>query len=135
MKKNVFTFFEASILFFIFKNMAIKTIQYNNKLIFILAFALLFILFLLKYGYISQFFDNKYSYIIGKYTYSIFITHTIIRNIWFYVFLNKENEAMVACHPLLNIFSIFFLSIILGILTYHLVEKPIAQFLKKKPSF
>lgn len=56
----------------------------------IFLFIVLFILFILKRGYISEFLDNNFSAIVGKYAYSIFITHTLLHDIFAKVYFTPE---------------------------------------------
>lgn len=41
-------------------------------------------------------------------------------------------QHFVIYHPIINIVSIFIVSIIVGMLTYYLIEKPSAKFLKNR---
>lgn len=96
-----------------------------------LYFIALFILFLLKNGYVSKFLDNNFSVILGKYSYSIFVMHIIIFdliriNLW------SSNIEFLLKHPILNLLLPIFGALITGIISYHLVEQPATKYLNKK---
>ena len=132
-QKLVMTACEFCCLFFMINNLFFRNYKFN-KIVFILDFAALLVLFLLKRGYISQFFEtSKLSDIFeqaAKYTYSFYMTHyfvivflenTIIKN--YYDFFNSHLCITIA----MNLTAIF----IAGYFTYNVVEKPCANYLKK----
>lgn len=132
-QKLIMTVAEFCCLFFMINNLFLRHSKFN-QIIFILDFAALIVLFLLKRGYISQFFENsKLSDIFeraAKYTYSFYMTHyfvivflenTIIKN--YYDFFNSHLYITIA----MNLTAIF----IAGYFTYNVVEKPCANYLKK----
>lgn len=100
-------------------------------MIYVLAFSGLFWLFILKRGYFSRLLNNDFSVILGRYSYSIFIMHTIVLDL-FKVYLWQQHKNFIIAYPVLNLILPVVASILLGIVTYHLVEKPAAEFLKKK---
>ena len=129
--KLIYTYAEGCLLFFVFMNILYKNIDYENPLLIVLTFAVLFILFILKKGYISKILDNNFSKFLGKYTYSIFVTHFLVVHVWiFYIYKYCPN--LVLFYPEYNIPAVFITSIIAGIITYHCVEKPVAEFLTKQ---
>lgn len=74
--------------------------------------------------------NSRYSSFIGQYAFSIYIMqvfclHLFKEYIWKWSFIIKYN-------PYLMIALSLFISIVVGILTYHFVEKPAANFLKRK---
>ncbi len=110
--------------FFLIKNLLLKHTE-KNALIFIVAFLILFFMFLLKKGVISKILDNKYLAFFGKYSYSIYVMQAasfcLLRfSLWkmpyFIVHTNILTGATLA------------FATILGILTYHLIEKPAAKY-------
>jgi peptidoglycan/LPS O-acetylase OafA/YrhL len=129
--KIFYTVLEACLLLFVFINMLYKNMDYNNPLIIVLAFAILFLLFISKKGYISKILDNDFSKILGRYTYSIYVTHVLIRNLWMLVIF-KYFKDFVLNYPIQNLLAIFVLAFGLGIFTYHVIEKPAMKFFLKK---
>lgn len=97
--------------------------RYNFAIV--IDMAVLFILFLLKRGYVSQFFDNNFVVNLSKYTYSIYVTHLLLFRLMKNFILNSANEWYL--FPVLLVSAI-----VLGVFTYHFVEVPSAKFLKKK---
>ena len=130
-KTIVFTAAETYLLVFIIQNTMFHKIHFNNYLIFVIAFVALFWLFLIKRGYITRFLDNNLSVILGRYSYSIFVMHIIVqdllrRNFW------DIHRSFVIAHPVFNLILPVILAILLGVVTYHLVERPAARYLKNK---
>ena len=100
-------------------------------MIYILAFSGLFWLFILKRGYFSRLLNNRFSEILGKYSYSIFIMQTIVLDLSQFCLWMPHKEFIIR-YPVLNFILPVVGSIILGIITYHFVEQPAAEFLRKK---
>lgn len=132
--KIAVTVLEFCSVFFIVNNLIFHKLKYENKLLYIIVFAICLVLFLFKKGYISRFLDNS---VIGsvceyfsKYTYSIYMVHMFI----YHVLANavwRQRPKICLNHPVLSVMTILLLVIFSGVLVYHLVEKPAAEFLKK----
>lgn len=133
LKTLFYTGLEGFLLFFVFNNLLFHKINYKENFIIILGFIGLFILFLLKRGYISRLFDNKLSVCLGKYAYSIFIVHIFIIELYkkYLWFLHRD---FVNAHIIFSIIITIVTSIIAGIIVYHFIEKPAGDYLKKKLS-
>lgn len=127
-KKLLYTFVELFLLFFVFNNLAFHKINYYSNFIIILGFIGLFILFLLKRGFISKIFDCDFSSIIGKYSYSIFITHLLVIDLFKYKIWKMQPE-LVYNAPIFTIVYTIAISIIIAVLTYYLIEKPSTIYL------
>ena len=130
-QKFLVTCLEALCLFFTIYALMLHRISFNNNIVFIVCFAIMLMLFISKKGYISQFLEKDYWKYASRYTYSIFMTHQIV------CFSLKEllmarYPNFVYSHPVANIFLILTCVLLLGIATYHLVEKPAANYLSKK---
>lgn len=102
-------------------------IKFNN-IIFVLMFTLLFVLFILNKGCISNFFDKNIWSTLSKYVYSIFVTHTLIYKLFSCHFWIKYPE-FVNSYSIIPVIINLFLVILLGIFTYHFIEVPFAKFL------
>ena len=127
----IVTALEFGCLYFVIYNLMLHKLKYNNQIIFIIFFAAIIILFLVNKGYISKALNNDFSVFLGKYTYSIYMTHFLIikclkGSIW------KFHPELVFAHPILNIFITLSVILILGMFTYHCVEKPAAAYIKQK---
>ncbi len=101
----------------------------ENYIFIIITFCILFVLFLLNSGMLSKILNNKIFSKIGRYAFAIYITQEI-SFVFFRNYLWKQ-AAMVTSHPVGIIFLSIFCSVLLGIITYHLVEEPSVKFLKK----
>ena len=129
--KLMITLVEALCLGFTIKNLIFYNLKFNNQIIFVLIFSLTIVLFLLNKGYISQILNKDIFMKLAKYTYSLFIMHYLIikgikGSLW------KHNEIFVYTHPYWNIILTLSIVLIIGILTYHLIEKPATKYLKEK---
>lgn len=89
------------------------------------------VLFLLNKGYVSELLNNDINVFLGKYTYSIYLTHSVVRELFKGTFW-KYHPEFVFMHPLLNIVITLLTVLILGIITYHFVEKPASKYLQEK---
>lgn len=129
-KTLFYTLCEGFLFYFCFNNLLFHKLNSKENFIIILGLIGLFVLFLLKRGIISKLFDNNFSTFLGKYSYSIFIIHTFVLTlIRQKICLN--NTDFVTTHAILIITLSIILSIIAGVLTYHIVEKPAEKYLKK----
>lgn len=106
-------------------------IKFYNNFIFIIMFVGLFLLFLAKRGYISRFLECNFSVWLGKYAYSIFLTHCLVRVV-FLKCLWKVHPGFVLAYPVLNTILPVIVSVLTGMAVYHLAEKPAADYLTKK---
>lgn len=121
---------EFGCLFFIIKNLMFNKLHFNNQFIFIIFFMVIIILFLINKGYISKALNNNFSVFLGKYTYSIYMTHTLINKL-FKETLWKHHPEFVLSHPILNIVITLGAIFLFGIFTYHFVEKPVNDYITK----
>lgn len=125
------TFFEIYLFFTVFYYCCFHYTNYKNLMVFVIYFVGLFMLFLMKKGLLSKLLDNNFSVSIGKYSFSIFLTHQLIIALWSLTICEAQKEWVLA-NPALNIFVLFVIVILFGILIYHLFEKPITKYLKVK---
>ena len=134
--KLIYTFFEIYLFVFVFNNMLFHNLSYKNDLVIIFAFAALFILFLIKQGYFSRLLEKDIFVKLGKYSYSTFIMQFIIIYSFNHLIFKKNavfyNSSLISSHPFLVIISMLLASLLVGILTYHLIEKPCAKYLTQK---
>lgn len=130
-QKLLFTFAEGYLLIFCLNNTLFHKCSFDNISIMILAFTALIVLFLMQEGFVSQIFNNKLSTILGRYSYSIIISHLIIfdlmkMNIW------DKNLMLLSNNLFYNIALTTVGGIVLGIFTYHFVEVPLTAYLLGK---
>lgn len=113
---------------FLINNFLFHKISYQNHLIFLIIFSVLFFCFLIKKGLLSKVLDNKYFAFCGKYAYSIYIMQQISFNI-----LKKtlwKHQIFIDNVPFCLIVSVL-LPVIIGILTYYLIEIPAGKKVKQ----
>lgn len=102
----------------------------KTTMTYIVCFSILFYLFLVKQGWISKLLNNKYLAKLGKYSYSIYIIHSaVLCSILQTVF--KPHIKFVQSHLGLCFWVELLLIVIIGILVYYLVEKPINKLIKQ----
>lgn len=120
--KYLLTGLEFYGLYFIINNLILHHFKYNNDFIYIIFFIITIILFLIKQGLISQILSNDILPKLSKYCYSIYVTHMlifmIVRNYMYKDFLN-----FTAQYQSIIMITSIILVILLGIFTYHCVEK------------
>lgn len=126
-----YTIIEGYLLGFVIYETGFHRIKFNNKIILIVAFTGLFLTFLLKRGFISRILDNKFSAILGRYAFSLYMTHGALWIILYNIFV-KHYKSICLAHPYLSGVICFIMCMIFAILTYHFVEVPAGKFLKKK---
>lgn len=103
----------------------------SSGMVFIVLFAILFYLFLIKKGFISRFFENNISNTLGQWVYSIYCFHIIVLAIYFrYVRINFYQ--VLAMHPLIFFVFEVLLATVLGIVMYYIFEKPVSKYVKKR---
>ncbi len=127
----VYTIAEGYLLGFVVYESGFHKMKFDNKIILIVAFVGLFILFLLKRGLVSKVLDNKFSLIMGQYTFAFYMTHGFLKNIMKYYWINPHKDICLL-HPYLSVFCSFVLCFVFAVITYHLVEVPAGKYLKKK---
>ena len=128
--KIILTVFEAISMSFVFWWCLIIHKGINN-IFFVFAFAVLLILFVFKKGYFSEILDKDIWVKLGKYQYSIYVVHYVIIRI-FGLALWKEQSEFVTLHPFMPILIMFAAILVVGVLTYYMVELPCANFLKQR---
>lgn len=131
LQKIIISIGEIYLFCFIFYYLCLHKTNYNNPLIMIIYFIGLFILFIIRKGYFSKFLENNLSVFLGKFAFSIFLTHQFVIKLW-HVCIYDSHIQWVFHHPELNLIIVWFLIISFGIMTYYLVEKPCTKYLQVK---
>ncbi len=122
----VYTGLEIYLLIFLINNLIFHRISFNNKIILIIAFVLLFWLFLQNTGWISKFASKDIFSEISKYTFSIYLTHLYVYKVLSYTLWDgKINVEIIAILTLI-------IAITVGVIAYHVIEYPCYRFLIKK---
>ena len=126
--KAVFTVLEFICLYFIINNLMLHRPRFHNHLLFVISFAAIIILFLLKQGYISKLLERRIWIFLSRYTYSIYVTHYFVRDLFKFTIWRHHKDFVLACPPLSLAIPVI-ISIVLGVVTYHLIEKPMINIL------
>ena len=113
---------------FLIQNFIFHKISYRNPMLFVFTFSILLILFVYKKGLLSKLFDNNLSVFLGKYSYSIYV----MQQVAFYIMQKTlwKNENLVFNHLFTCLIISVIFSALVGIIVYHLVEKPSADMYK-----
>ncbi len=127
----IISIIEFMCIFFIVNNLLFHRVHCINKLIFVIVFAVTFVLLLCKKGIISKLLDKDIFVFLGRYTYSIYMMHILILSLATILVWDKHS-CWVHVHPVLNLVFTLFSILAAGVLTYHFVEKPAAEYLNKK---
>ena len=102
---------------------------FHNIIILVIAFVGLVVLFLIEAGWVSKFLNKSYWQKLSRYSYSIYLTHLIViyslKPLWL------SHRDFVIMYPVSQIVLVFFLSVLVGFLVFHSIEKPGAELLKK----
>ena len=120
--KTLTTIFEISATGLIFYFVTVGKNLTSARTLIAFTFVFLFICLILRAGLLSRILDNNISAFLGKYAYSIYLMQAVFniiarKTLWKdYTFMSEH----FALALLLNIACY----IILGVVTYHLVEKP-----------
>ena len=106
----------------------------HNCIEFVIVFSLLLLFFIIKKGFISKFFEKDLWVKLGKYQYSLYVTHYVIGKIlvnglW------KNNVLFVHVHPVMALLITLFIIFTAGVLTFYMVELPCTKYLKEKIKF
>ena len=128
--KLFYTLAECGLLGWCVYAMISSTERIHNSMICVMAFAVLILLFLIKKGYLSQITDNNLSVVLGKYTYSVFLTHIIIIFLLSGTIWNHSNT-FIQEYPSLTLGLIYLMAFVAGFITYHTIEKPDNKLFKK----
>ena len=124
--KLLITFVEFILLVCLFKGIFFHTGPPTNVLLLILNFSLLLVFLCLSKGYVSRLLSIKIFSLLGKFAFSIYITHALILEVCLKVFYPNCQGL-----PLLAILvTPVIISVIFGILAFYLVEKPIYNQLR-----
>lgn len=129
LSKFIYTILE----FYLLVSLLIYTMfKFNPEvtpLMLIIYFTLLFILFVFSKGYLSSFLNKiKFSFI-SKYVYSIYIVHLCVFIVYWKISTNIYYEFIPDNIPIFTIIYII-VCFIFGVITYHMIEKPIGKWMK-----
>ncbi len=117
--------FEICVFLFAITNIFYKPL-FQGRLFACLTFALVILMFILKKGVISKFFEKPIFAIMARYSLAVYLTHgAVIR-----MYMEKHKEFCMQ-NSELCIPAIFISAILLGIIAHHMIEIPATRILTK----
>lgn len=102
---------------------------WSNAFIIIILFSFLFVSFVKKNGIVSCMLDRKICGILGRYSYSIYV----MQQISFYILRDTvwKNTSLLENHTYISLCISIVFSILVGVLTYHIIERPAIKLYQK----
>ena len=122
-KSCFFSIAEGSLLLYCFLSMFYSKIFPDNPIFIMIAFAFLILLFVLKIGCVSRFFEKPIFVKLSKYCLSIYLTHETLTQPIMAMLLEKYADFMKAYFGL-TWFIFISAACLLGIAAHYLIEKP-----------
>lgn len=99
----------------------------QSAILYLVSFSILFYLFLIKKGLLSNLLNINFAAKLGACSYAIYIIHPIIPAI----INNSIHSSYLSLHKTTHYFLLVILAIIAGILIHYVFEKPINTYIKK----
>lgn len=97
----------------------------------ILFFSMLFFLFLRNKGVISRVLNNKFSVLLGSWSYAIYVLSTVVNGAYVN-YIAKPHPEILITNPLLSLCLLALVEIAVGIAAHYLFEKPVNKLIKNK---
>lgn len=126
----LFTILEIFAVYLLFRISIIKKIDCSFQIM-IVSFVILFVDFVFKAGLLSKIANKKMFDVFGRYCFSAYM----MQRIGFHIankFMWNNTKYGVQEYPLLNICCCILLCVVLGVITYHVVEISAKNFILKK---
>lgn len=130
-KNKIFwTVLETFVLLYSVLFMFIERIYPGNLAFIFLSFAALILLFLLKKGYISNWFNKRIWVNLARYSLAVYLVQGI--TVWeLFPRFQKAYPDFVQNYPIITICGTVLCCIAFGVWAHHVIEKPCAKALKK----
>ncbi len=100
-----------------------KPLANRNQFIVVIAFSLLLLTMSLGDGVVYRAINRKWLGYLGRYSYSVYVMQSVSFGLLAKIFWGR-NKAFVAENPAVTIFFSVMVSTLVGIVVYHLVERP-----------
>lgn len=127
----IYTVIEGYLFGFVVYETGFHKISFNNRIILVITFCGLLLTFLLKRGFLSKLLDNKFSVILGRYSFALYMTHCFLWHLFKHYWVDSHVNTIIT-HPYLTGIGMFIIAFIFAIFAYHCVEIPAGKYLKKK---
>lgn len=128
-EKIIYTFAECSCFAYMIYFLLIKNPNLNS-LVYVMTFCVLFMLFLLNKGYLSQLFNNNLSVVLGRYALAVYMIHEPVLRITRPEIWNKY-PMFVTNHIVLTILAYLAIVFASAFIVHHLVEIPLGRIVNK----
>lgn len=127
-----YTLAEICILGWLIGAMYIRQI-YVGPFALLIGFTVLIYLFVKKQGILSRILDKPYYSKIARYTLCIYLMQeVIVRQIFPYLLHQSAYNHLLRVHYILTSDVILFITTLVGIIVYYLIEKPITHYFNKQ---
>lgn len=130
--KIAFSLVEISLFTYFILTMCLYKIEHFTFGEYVVMFSIVLFTFVIKKGVLSKFLEKNCFAYLGKFAYSIFVSHCILLDVFKKFIYTQDFISRIpnGSEPLLFLMSII-CCIILGVVVYFLVEKPCYQFYLK----
>lgn len=127
--QKIYNYIEAGVFIFATLNIFIRSL-YAGRVVACIAFAGLILMFALRKGAVSTFFEKQIFVKISKYCLAVYLTHYAIC----YQFLNfliTKHGDWILSHGVISISCVLLSVVVLGVFAHHTIEKPATKALKE----
>ena len=129
-EKILWSFLEVSVFSYALVMMFFKSCVPGNNIFYVIIFMLLLYLFLRRQGLFSRLLNQPVFSKYSKYCLSFYVTHYPIVTFWLFPIRDKDPEWFFS-HKIIVASVSCIVILIIGIFSYHFIEKPVGRFLKK----
>lgn len=127
--QRTYNFVELGIFVFAVLNIVVKP-WYAGYVVACLAFAGLILMFALRKGAVSNFFEKQVFAKIAKYCLAVYLTHYVICRKILNLLLAKHSDWILS-HSAVSIACVLLSVVALGVFAHHVIEKPASKALKE----
>lgn len=127
--QRTYNFVELGIFVFAVLNIVVKP-WYAGYVVACLAFAGLILMFALRKGAVSNFFEKPVFAKIAKYCLAVYLTHYVICRKILNLLLAKHSDWILS-HSAVSIACVLLSVVALGVFAHHVIEKPASKALKE----
>ncbi|WP_302608773.1 hypothetical protein, partial [uncultured Desulfovibrio sp.] len=127
--KIIISIAETAIFLYVVKILVIRQ-TLASTLAYPILFISLFILFLMKRGYFSNFVDRKLFSILGRYGYTAYVM-SYVTGIFLMNIVWNNKDIGISAYPMLHLALYIVFTYGIAVLVYHGIEKPIGNILKR----
>lgn len=127
--RKTYNLFEFCILAFAVLNIFVRSL-YAGRVIACIAFMGLILVFALRKGTVSAFFEKPMFAKIAKYCLAVYLTHYVLCTQVLNLLLAKHGDWILS-HSVISISCVLLSVVVLGVFAHHAIEKPATKALKE----